>query len=1035
MGTTAKRLKLRCFLEGQEVPIIAANIQVAPNSPMIASLQLPPLSEGTKLKPRTLVHVFFLDFWTGAPSDTYKRGDSIDATDRGPAGTYDYSLARYKDGFDQEEGQDLVSDMKNQQYKLLFGGEMVGFEWTKSPTHRSLVLQCQDWSNYWDYAMQFKNTDLFGPGYKAMFSGGGTNLFTDFLSGPGEVITGLLKQPSIQYPKLKGLLGGIVHVLEAIGGAYYTKNGKTFAGQNIFFSVAELRLKLTQMITAYEDDPSCQKLLGGSYDGLYGRTIGNLGEQVSFRKVVNALLGIIFHESYGQPCPLYSPGKEGNIDGYTRTNISDDPELNVLVSDADSLIESLSDIKTTVSGGANDDPKSQKNELILSMKKAKKGCQDTNTKAVKLKFNKATRLLTEAKTSIGQAENKVRAKWKADVSSATTSEINAKLDDAIRNLRLIRELQVSKTNRKNAFPARLNQQIFRPDVWFTAPPRCNVLFPEQYTTLNYARSLLQEPTRLLLKTNDEFFGEDALFDCFYFAPKIEGLKSGKAELNSMLAGDIMSHEIYTGILPIFEKMGEFNIFGVRSGTAPSSKKPTGKSGNGKVPSGKKVKVGLAQRSTNFLFFRYRFAARQMTVQGTFNPYVACGFPGFIIDKYVDLNKLRQLRDMMVAAGYKYRPLTDMLGTHFLGNFTQVTHILDQSSGGNTLYQIQFPREYNEEIEFLGASNKQTQQVEKRMDERALRTTDVAAIDPPPFGALGPQFGVIAVVDDVTGSYASGEGDQAQRLPLYTGPRRSGTGELTTKVLVGVAKPASEWGPEVVEMVGSPNKMVSFKAYRVQEAVPRYRREKILVPAEELIRPGWYGDCWHPSLIGKVYEKFFRTGAITDPQQVSDPAGASTGVPQQDAEDALATAASGTEFDDPRSQAPAIMSLESESSIQQACSFLIQVYSYIRMNELSTEDFIRSYTWRPIASMIDMFGSSDLELDDDGSKVIRGIEGFHSRAFGPWEDLFALVTPEIETVVGVKRGSTLAKKGDRRKEKWEAVRSLVDALTATRAILG
>jgi hypothetical protein len=130
-----------------------------------------------------------------------------------------------------------------------------------------------------------------------------------------------------------------------------------------------------------------------------------------------------------------------------------------------------------------------------------------------------------------------------------------------------------------------------------------------------------------------------------------------------------------------------------------------------------------------------------------------------------------------------------------------------------------------------------------------------------------------------------------------------------------------------------------------------------------------------------------------------------------------------------------MALDAGATIQQACTFLLQVYSYIKMNGLNIDEFIRSYTWRPIANMVDILGSSDLQLNEDGSKVVRGIEGFHSRAFGPYQDLFALVTPEIETVLGVKRGSSLAKKADTRKAKWEAVRDLVDALKSSKAVIG
>jgi DnaJ-class molecular chaperone len=86
-------------------------------------------------------------------------------------------------------------------------------------------------------------------------------------------------------------------------------------------------------------------------------------------------------------------------------------------------------------------------------------------------------------------------------------------------------------------------------------------------------------------------------------------------------------------------------------------------------------------------------------------------------------------------------------------------------------------------------------------------------------------------------------------------------------------------------------------------------------------------------------------------------------------------------------------------------------------------------------MVDMFGTSDLQLTTDGRDVVRGIEGFHSRAFGDFEDLFGLVTPDIESIVGIKKGSTVSQRGDTRKRKQAAILEYVAAIRFSRAILG
>jgi hypothetical protein len=208
-----------------------------------------------------------------------------------------------------------------------------------------------------------------------------------------------------------------------------------------------------------------------------------------------------------------------------------------------------------------------------------------------------------------------------------------------------------------------------------------------------------------------------------------------------------------------------------------------------------------------------------------------------------------------------------------------------------------------------------------------------------------------------------------------------------------------------------------------------------LPAEEYIRPGWYGDIWHPAKIGQAYETFFSTGAITDPHTINDPSGAQVPAPNNDAQDALDSSSETDDPNDPRSTAPVAYQLSAGASIEQAAAFLQATYSHIKQSGLDVEQFIRAYTWRPIATMIDMFGTTDLQLSPDGQYIVQGIEGFHSRAFGPYNDLFGLVTAELEEVVGLKRGTTAAQKGDTRKVKQDAVKDYLAGLGIGRAILG
>lgn len=1066
MAAHGHRLRLRLFLEGVEVPVISAQIQGLPNAPLMAAIQIVPIPEGTRLPPRTLVHLYFLDSFERDSVAIPKRSAGPSSQDQS-----DPSLQEQEGYYTQRE----LRQQDNNTYKLLFCGEVLGFDWSKDQAQRALVLQCSDLSNYWDYAYQWTNTGLFGPGLKALFSGGSTNLFTDFLSSKAEVLTNILRTPSIGFPQLKGLAGGIIHLLEAIGGSYAYE--KKIAGQNIFFTLAELRLRVTQMIMALEQDPTASRLLanqgyafGGG--GLFNRLLGGMGGQTSIRKSINALTGIIFHETYAQPCPRYIPGGGGSVSGETRQRISDNPSTSFLAVGAQTIIREARGVLATLRPSEEDAqfvalPNIAGN--VRSSMIAKLRAQQRTLKNFSMRLRglqpsvpTASGLLTSASQQLGIAATRLSA-WQP-TNERSIARVEEPIQTAIEKLSRIPDLSVVTSGKKNKQPARLAQQILRPDVWFSAPPRCNVLFPEHYNRLSFRRQFMEEPTRLLLKTNDEFFGEDELFDRFYFAPKTSSVKKGKANLQALLRNDILEHELFTGILPVFEKMGELNIFSVRGGITTD-----------KVP-----QVGLAQRSANFLYFKYRFAARQMTVSGRFNPYLALGFPALVIDKYVDIPTLERHNALLKEVGRPTREINKLLGTHFLGNLTQVTYSVSQNSGSMDAV-LSYARQPDESVEFLGATDLKEVSVSQRFDQDALRVTDVAAIAPPPPQSMGPNLGRVRRVQEVTSLYrgdrgaSSAEGATSSKPLLLFGVRpgqkpRSASSRKQARVPVGVEVDARDLPREVVDELGitlgtrrvqtrpaagageriseqaqeqrqpafrtvSVPTPVTIRVYRVEEEVPRYRQEFVELPAEEYIRPGWYGDVWHPAKIGQAYQEFFATGAITDPHTITDPQGPTTYATTNAAEESLEQAAMTDDGQDPRRTAPAAYMLREGASIEQAVGFLVATYSHIKHSGYDIEDFIRAYTWRPIATLTDMFGTTDLQLDATGAQVVQGVEGFHSRAFGPYSDLFGLVVPEIEEVVGVRRGTTAAQKGDTRKAKQDAVRDYIAGLGLTRGLLG
>jgi len=138
-------------------------------------------------------------------------------------------------------------------------------------------------------------------------------------------------------------------------------------------------------------------------------------------------------------------------------------------------------------------------------------------------------------------------------------------------------------------------------------------------------------------------------------------------------------------------------------------------------------------------------------------------------------------------------------------------------------------------------------------------------------------------------------------------------------------------------------------------------------------------------------------------------------------------------------------------------YLVRLYSYLKANSLDVGQFLRNYSWRPVATLVDILGSSKFTIRPDPADpdkfVTSGQEGFHSRAFSDEANLFGLVDPQVGNILGLKRPpsgmnligrylmsmtdphySAVAKldvRGARRK----VVREYVNELTNSRGLLG
>ncbi len=1165
-----QHLRLRLFLEGIEVPVISANLQVQPDAPAQCQIQIPATDKAHELLPRTVVHLFFRDFYDG-PSDassvSVSSADQVGTSDevaeaeteeplsdsarqvvRAPSAARRMQLLRempeelrgsvlrelpnelrrsllrelpeelraeqpegdlpvaegataagavrseQHQGEDAEHSTGDEPSIEDQRWKVFFIGEVIGYQFVKSHGQRSIILTCMDLSVYWDtcYQYQVNVSSLTGNG-TAQFIGAGTTLFDTFFQSATSTIVDVVNRRSRARPELTGLLSGVVHLLERVGGVYNTSRG--FRGVNDFFTMAELRFHLIDMLAASEYDTSSQRLFPRRAFNRWTRSSGGrLGKIASFREILNLLNRFIFHNTIPNPIAMYVSPEEfertrrqtSSIEVTRRfMDTADGPRL---FDEIDTHRRSLNRYAVTTqypSPGRVSGPLDQLANRIRTTKDSvcpfmsRYGLQsvhsDLHAAGVAVRAL-ATTLRTQEQswTTIESLERETVHEanyryWFDHAGSSRLSTARQRLRSALSTLaagsstRSVR--RTTETTETVVESARLNSQIIRPDIFMCAPPRCNVLFPELYSQVQFSRQFLREVTRMRLTVTDEIFGPDALLNSVYYAPDVEvlGARARQSRRRSDDAANatlrraayarrLMDHELYTGVVPVFERMSEVNMVASRT----------------RQVSYRGARVPYVSRAANFQFFKNRWASRSMSASGKFNPWAVCGFPALLIDapmteEQVQLSGMRGVRfldeafdqhypgltrgaDGTVTPGEDWGPLNawailrQTVPTQFVGMIMSLNHSLNQQAA-QTSYQFSTARTHRDNDELLGA-NRFT--VRRRRDGDNTDSLTVAAPsgDPPQVGQLGPNYGVITEVERLQ--------QQSGSFLLFGTFRSGGPRRTDTEVPVGLTQRAEAYGPEVVTLVGNETTEVTFVAYRVTEQLEGDTVE-VDVPIEDFMRPPWMSDVWRNDRIGGTYNQFFGTGSITDQSVIAT--GYTESTPTSDAADqsADAEARSQSAQDPIRDDGLTVQDAEMAISIERAIDLLVRSYSAIRHQPgMDINEFIRAYVWRPVGNMIDILGTRDLEIDARTGRVTSGREGFHSRAFGHGENganLRNLLPPDegegarpvrrilgIGTREGEDRQNNLVRI-DKRSVRAEKVASYVIELYRSRGQLG
>jgi hypothetical protein len=723
MPTTAEELNLRLFLEGQEVPVISANVSMSSDFPATASVQVIATPEAFRLKTRTLVHLFFLD--------------------------------------KESRAKLPLDNISPSPYSLLFCGEVLSINFSKTESSRSLTLSCHDHRSYYDQAntqiLQANNiadtadTSALEQLLRSRGAFAGANSSLSFLTEQG--LSGFISETfkdgtapiSPQFMNYKGILGGIIKMIEKFTGLLDIRKG----GANAFFSFAAARLNLLGQIGVYTNDTTAAKLLASqSMMSLLKNKGDQLGELVSLNDIMRYVLGFVYYKMSPNACARFMPAESFDMEAKSPASLnSAATNLKVKLINIKNALSHIHKNQPTSTGtmstmlrerlkaeGKKVDSPYHPNDII---KRALPHLQDIlNLAPDSLRSGANSLLITElgshptTRSGWGRLSEETWPKDKelytflneiaklvaARDATATNVvgygtrviqcmhslvvltrpmlgvsvagfylqvggvNVNEEILEAQRgriarneyshliseviNILTMAEKPITTKFKQLSSQKLLTTFIF-PDLFFGVAPTSNVVFPDMYYTLSYGRNMQEEVTRFQLSTSEDtaLYGVSAVGKEIYYAPSTEDLSSVQGEfLNDANAAE----GAWTGNRLLDHEL----MSGIKPQFSQMNRMEL-ETALLDQQNKEKLKHDFYLRIANYQFLKQRLSARQLSVSGIFNPSATVGLPCVVIDAAYDID-------------------TRNSGEQFIGLLSTVNHSISQQ-GGATSYQISYAR--------------------------------------------------------------------------------------------------------------------------------------------------------------------------------------------------------------------------------------------------------------------------------------------------------------------------------------------------------
>ena len=762
-------LEYKLLVEGIEVDFVSATVSCGEGTPASAQIEIPPADSAHDILPNTYVALCW--FETSYQQAVDEKGAPI----------------AKRNSTTQE-----INDRKDPtKWKVLFTGEVKGIGYRQAGGARNIVLTCGDHTANWQSAKVY-----FGTGWnsatshkRAIFSGS-TQVYAgkQKVTGSNALLNLITAKPTTK-PGLPGLLGGIVNLLEAATGVFDHPTHK-YQGVNDYMTQTELRLHLSRMVGASEDDDSSQAYLDhGDMRLYYQQLTSQYGGDMSIWDVATSLLGKINHKytsllAYpyhrkGSPSKLKylvptgaNTGLGKDIDNLAKATQETIAAMNSYLDDAakrantdtfgkndptkvaetdkfgkatavnsegfknyqkslksvggsGSLVTSLKseeilssdNSKTTDAlslwGVSKDSAQYSKSKSIESLIDTLPSKKTTNVKLSDRQKDDTARIAAALGEIAHGAALAARTASEADMSGVGNSSqmpsaqsmsnefpthhnrenIKAARDRLEAGFgKLVKLSQAYKTvTVKTHTNSQMPQMLLTPDLFMVPPPACNVIFPDQYNQIMYQRDFNSEPTRLWLFGRTTY-GMDK--QDMYFSPSTDILTCANTKIAEKAIKEgtsfLMPHEIYSGIIPILEPMGDNMVFR-KLNKAAYKDKDGKKLSTLQTDDGQNV-TGQAryspqehmQRAANYSFLSQRFQSRTIQLNMRFSPQLVPGVPAIVLCPTPTLDGSDTPN-----------------GTHYLGNVSQIVHQIHSAGTVATTVVLTKCRAHTEGIDLFG----------------------------------------------------------------------------------------------------------------------------------------------------------------------------------------------------------------------------------------------------------------------------------------------------------------------------------------------